>query len=49
MQRTMVDKLAITLGMNVKRDDIIQTLPWSGIDIKEYGYRLNPSTLSLKK
>ncbi|WP_349967794.1 hypothetical protein [Wolbachia endosymbiont of Armadillidium arcangelii] len=49
MQRTMVDKLAITLGMNVKRDDIIQTLPWSGIGIKEYGYRLNPSTLSLKK
>ncbi|MBA8758090.1 hypothetical protein HCR18_03315 [Wolbachia pipientis] len=49
MQKTMAEKLAKTLGMNVKRDDIIQTLPWSGIGIKEYGYRLNPFTLLLKK
>jgi hypothetical protein len=49
MQKTMAEKLAKTLGINVKRDDIIQTLPWSGIGIKGYGYRLNPFTLSLKK
>lgn len=49
MQKTIAEKLAITLGLNVKKDDIIQTLPWSGIGTKEYGYRLNPFTIVLKK
>lgn len=38
MQITMAERLAKTLGLNVKRDDIIQTLPWSGVGNKEYGY-----------
>ncbi|APR98565.1 hypothetical protein [Wolbachia endosymbiont of Folsomia candida] len=49
MQNIMADRLGGTLGLNVKRDDIIQTLPWSGIGIKEHGYRLNPLTIILKK
>ncbi|KLT22891.1 putative phage related protein [Wolbachia endosymbiont of Armadillidium vulgare str. wVulC] len=40
MQKTIAEKLASTLGLNIKRDDVIQACNWSG-------YRLNPSTINL--
>jgi len=40
MQKIIAEKLASTLGLNIKRDDIIQACNWSG-------YRLNPSTINL--
>ena len=49
MQRTIKEKLASQLGLNIKRDDIIQTIGWPELGCKEYGYRLNPFTLVLKK
>ncbi|WP_353273383.1 hypothetical protein [Wolbachia endosymbiont (group A) of Agelastica alni] len=47
MQKTIAEKLASTLGLNIKRDDVIQACNWSGITCQEYGYRLNPSTINL--
>lgn len=49
MQRTMKEKLANQLGLSIKRDDVIQTIGWPELACKEYGYRLNPFTLVLKK
>ncbi len=49
MQRTIKDKLASKLGLNSERNDVIQTLGRPGPLRKEYGYRLNPFTLILKK
>lgn len=49
MQRTIKEKLASKLGLNIERNDVIQTLGWPGSMGKEYGYRLNPFTLVLKK
>ncbi|XGA08495.1 MAG: hypothetical protein U0X86_000738 [Wolbachia endosymbiont of Xenopsylla cheopis] len=47
MQKTIIEKLANTLGLNVKRDDVIQALNWSGTTCQEYGYRLNPFIINL--
>ncbi|MDG7056570.1 MAG: hypothetical protein LKM43_00210 [Wolbachia endosymbiont of Penenirmus auritus] len=47
MQKAIAEKLASTLGLNIKRDDVIQACNWSGITCQEYGYRLNPSTINL--
>lgn len=49
MQRTIKEKLANQLGLNIKRDDVIQTIGWPELTCKEHGYRLNPFTLVLKK
>lgn len=49
MQRTIKKKLASKIGLNINRNDIIQTLRWSGIGTKEYGYAINPLTVVLKK
>ncbi|GHM58564.1 MAG: hypothetical protein sL5_09110 [Candidatus Mesenet longicola] len=49
MQKNITEKLAKTSGLNVKRDDVIQTLPWSAMSGKEYGYRLNPFILIFRK
>lgn len=45
MQKAIEETLAKELGVNIKRDDIIQTLGWPGFKKQEYGYRLNPFTL----
>lgn len=49
MQRMIKDKLANQLGLGIKREDVIQTIGWPELACKEYGYRLNPFTLTLKK
>lgn len=49
MQRTIKEKLANQLGLGIKREDVIQTIGWPELACKEYGYRLNPFTLTLKK
>ncbi|WP_214303311.1 MULTISPECIES: hypothetical protein [unclassified Wolbachia] len=49
MQRTIKEKLANQLGLNIKRDDVIQTIGWPELTCKEHGYRLNPFTLMLKR
>ena len=49
MQRTITEKLASKLGLNIERNDVIQALGWPGSGGKEYGYRLNPFTLVPKK
>lgn len=49
MQKTIEETLAKELGVNIKRDDIIQTLGWPGFKKQEYGYRLNPFNLVFTK
>lgn len=49
MQKAIEETLAKELGVNIKRDDIIQTLGWPGFKKQEYGYRLNPFTLVFTK
>ncbi|APR98641.1 hypothetical protein [Wolbachia endosymbiont of Folsomia candida] len=49
MQRTIKEKLANQLGLGIEREDVIQTIGWPELACKEYGYRLNPFTLTLKK
>lgn len=49
MQKAIEETLAKELGVNIKRDDIIQTLGWPGFKKQEYGYRLNPFTLIFTK
>ena len=49
MQKAIEETLAKELGVNIKRDDIIQTLGWPGFKKQEYGYRLNPFNLVFTK
>lgn len=49
VQRTIKEKLANQLGLGIEREDVIQTIGWPELACKEYGYRLNPFTLTLKK
>ena len=49
MQKAIEETLATELGVNIKRDDIIQTLGWPGFKKQEYGYRLNPFNLVFTK
>lgn len=49
MQKAIEETLAKELGVNIKRDDIIQTLGWPGFKKQEYGYRLNPFKLVFTK
>ena len=49
MQKAIEETLAKELGVNIKRDDIIQTLGWPGFKRQEYGYRLNPFNLVFTK
>jgi hypothetical protein len=49
IQRTIKTLLAKELGLNVERNDVIQTLGWPGSSGRDYGYRINPFTLTIKK
>lgn len=48
IQRTVKATLAKKLGLNIKRNDVIQTLGWPGSSRKDYGYRINPFTVTIK-
>ncbi len=48
IQRTIKTTLAKKLGLNIERNDVIQTVGWPGSSRKHYGYRINPFTLVIK-
>lgn len=48
MQERIKSILARKLGLNIERDDVIQTVGWPGSSSKGNGYRINPFTLVIK-
>ncbi|WP_342068454.1 hypothetical protein [Wolbachia endosymbiont (group B) of Melanargia galathea] len=48
IQRTIKTTLAKKLGLNIERNDVIETVGWPGSSRKDYGYRINPFTLVIK-
>jgi len=48
IQRTIKTTLAKKLGLNIGRNDVIQTVGWPGSSRKDYGYRINPFTVVIK-
>ncbi|HCE59727.1 MAG TPA: hypothetical protein DEQ74_02770, partial [Wolbachia sp.] len=48
IQRTIKTTLAKRLGLNIGRNDVIQTVGWPGSSRKDYGYRINPFTVVIK-
>lgn len=48
IQRTIKTTLAKKLGLNIERNDVIQTVGWPGSSRKDYGYRINPFTVVVR-
>lgn len=48
MQRTIKATLAKKLGLNIERNDVIQTVGWPGSSCRDYGYRINPFNVVIK-
>ncbi len=48
IQRTIKTTLAKKLGLNIERNDVIQTVGWPGSSRRDYGYRINPFTVVVR-
>ena len=49
IQKAVQEAMAQKLGVHVDRHCLIETKGWPGCSSKEYGYRLNPRTISFRK